>query len=506
MNITVEAVNDAPVVTAPEGVTVNEDSSVAITGISVFDVDLVQDPSLELQVTLTVANGTLTLGQTAGLTLPPGANGTAGMAFTGTLHDVNAALATLTYAPDANYHGADALQITVDDLGNSGKSAPIVVAQSVSINAYDVIDHIPPDEAGFAYPGTSGDFIPTVGQRVALGELSSLFSSGGVWPDDLTGTEGPGGSSPNLPELQTLFTGGTSSSQDHDNGGKESDIPLGLEDFMALLKHWGYADDFDDIRLVFNEGMIGLFESLTTQTDTSAEHEGQNVVGLHGFADLLASGKTLVFNLDELRIADMALPEPADLGSMLPEDRSNRPSKPQFKCSISATSILPRHWQADRRQLERQAFRLLRRTVSPSLARLLTTRFHKCGRIFFTRSEDPLTLTLSPGTGRGNSSCPLSLRERVRVRAQQRLRAGCAQYVTVFAKRCPKRARTEPGIPVRSAAGLWFDCGINHPVPSLDNPSVKEAFHDLIVCALVGAFEVKVHRFHEPRRCHQMIV
>ena len=315
VNIAVESVNDAPVVTAPGEVAVNGNSSVHVTGISVFDVDLVQDPSLELSATLNVANGILTLGQTAGLTWDPGSNGTGSITITGTQDDINAAVATLTYTPDASFNGADTLQITVDDLGNSGKSGPIVVAQAVPIRVQDVIDYIRPDESGFAFPGPSGDFIPTVGSRVDLGELSSPFSPGEGLPDNLTGTEGTEYiSSKSAAWPPSPPTGDNSSFQDHDNSGQQSDVPLGLNDFMALLKHWGYADDFGHIRLVFNEGMIHLFDLLIAQNETAAESEGENVTGQHGFLDLMAGGKTLVFNLDEMRLADMVLPTSVDLG------------------------------------------------------------------------------------------------------------------------------------------------------------------------------------------------
>ncbi len=315
VNITVESVNDAPVVKAPGGVEVNENSSVHITGISVFDVDLVQDPSLELSMTLNVANGTLTLGQTADLTWDPGTNGSASITITGTQDDINAALATLSYTPNANFHGADTLQIIVNDLGNSGKSGPIVVSQAVPIRVPDLVDFIRPDEADFAYPGPSGDFIPTVGRPVDLGKLSSFFSSGEGLPDYPSSTE----ATERIPTKSGVWPplpppGDISSFQDHDNSGQQSDVSLGLHDFMALLKHWGYADNFDDIRLVFNEGIIHLFELLIAQNETAAEPDGENVTGLHGFPDLLAGGKSLAFNLDELRLADLLLPPQVDLG------------------------------------------------------------------------------------------------------------------------------------------------------------------------------------------------
>ena len=70
---------------------VNEDTLLSITGISVADVDAA---SGAVKITMSVAQGRLTLAQTTGLTFTVG-DGTsdAAMTFTGTVANVNAALA-----------------------------------------------------------------------------------------------------------------------------------------------------------------------------------------------------------------------------------------------------------------------------------------------------------------------------------------------------------------------------------------------------------------------------
>ena len=65
-----------------------------------------------VQVTLSVTGGTLTLAQTAGLTIVSGANASATMVIDGLESAVNAALNGLSYAPSANYHGGANLQVT----------------------------------------------------------------------------------------------------------------------------------------------------------------------------------------------------------------------------------------------------------------------------------------------------------------------------------------------------------------------------------------------------------
>jgi hypothetical protein len=112
LNITVTSVNDAPILTVPGAQTVDEDDTLDITGISVADVD-----ATNITVTnLSVTNGTLSLAQLTGLSFTTGdGTGDAVMAFSGTKSNVNAAIATITYAPTGDYNGPDTLSITVSD-------------------------------------------------------------------------------------------------------------------------------------------------------------------------------------------------------------------------------------------------------------------------------------------------------------------------------------------------------------------------------------------------------
>ena len=98
--------------------TTDEDVPLTIRGLSISDAD-----GSSSAVTLQVAHGALALAVTAGLTIV--ANGSTGtLNFTGTIIDINAALAAgVTYTPSANHNGADTLTITVDDLGHTGGAA-----------------------------------------------------------------------------------------------------------------------------------------------------------------------------------------------------------------------------------------------------------------------------------------------------------------------------------------------------------------------------------------------
>jgi len=96
---------------------VDEDSSATFSGLSIADPDI---GGGEIIVALSVSEGALVLGTSAGLTQTDhdGSDGT--LAFSGTLADVNSALAQLEYAGNLNFSGQDFLELTVNDQGNSG--------------------------------------------------------------------------------------------------------------------------------------------------------------------------------------------------------------------------------------------------------------------------------------------------------------------------------------------------------------------------------------------------
>lgn len=115
--VNIQLVNDAPEWTVPGTQQADEDTSLPIAGISIADDDVGNG---DVEVTLSVDNGTITLGDTTGLSFTVGdATDDATMTFTGSLDDVNAALATLSYQGDPQYNGNDTLQLYVDDLGNT---------------------------------------------------------------------------------------------------------------------------------------------------------------------------------------------------------------------------------------------------------------------------------------------------------------------------------------------------------------------------------------------------
>jgi Ca2+-binding RTX toxin-like protein len=125
INITIQSVNDSPVNQVPGNLTTEEDKPIVFSQangnlISISDVDAGSNP---VQVTLVVTNGTLSLSGVTGLSFSNGnGNGldNATMTFSGTVADINTALAGMTFKPTPNSSIPATIEITTDDLGNSG--------------------------------------------------------------------------------------------------------------------------------------------------------------------------------------------------------------------------------------------------------------------------------------------------------------------------------------------------------------------------------------------------
>ena len=139
VTVTVAAANDAPVNTVGGPVTLLEtDSSAAITGLAVSDVDA--DPANDsIQVTLAVTLGTLGVAGGAGVGVAGSGTGT--VVLTGTQNAINASLSAangVVYMPGAS--GADSLTMTTNDLGHSGSGGAQQDVDAVLITVINVND------------------------------------------------------------------------------------------------------------------------------------------------------------------------------------------------------------------------------------------------------------------------------------------------------------------------------------------------------------------------------
>jgi hypothetical protein len=120
--VNVAAVNDAPVNTVPAAQSVNEDTALPISGVSVNDVEG------NLSTTrLTVANGAVTVSLAGGATISAGANGSSTLTLSGTQAQINAALAGLSYQGNLNFNGADTLTVLSTDSNGATDSDTVAI-------------------------------------------------------------------------------------------------------------------------------------------------------------------------------------------------------------------------------------------------------------------------------------------------------------------------------------------------------------------------------------------
>jgi VCBS repeat-containing protein len=111
VTINVTDVNETPVNTVPPGpLAATEDTTLAIAGLSITDPD-----GGTITVSLSVTNGVLTVNLSGGAFITGGANGSGALTLSGTVAQVNAALASLGYQGNPNFNGADTLTITSND-------------------------------------------------------------------------------------------------------------------------------------------------------------------------------------------------------------------------------------------------------------------------------------------------------------------------------------------------------------------------------------------------------
>jgi subtilase family serine protease len=111
----------SPTVSSPTSATVTEDNSITFSPangnqITVGDPFSAGNPD---SLTVSVSDGTLSLGSTTGLTFTAGANGSASFTVTGTVTNLNADLNGLTYTPTTSYTGSDTLNVSLTDPGES---------------------------------------------------------------------------------------------------------------------------------------------------------------------------------------------------------------------------------------------------------------------------------------------------------------------------------------------------------------------------------------------------
>jgi hypothetical protein len=142
-----------PTVLAPSSASLTENTTLTFSSagnneITVVDQSAGTNPD---SLTVSVSNGTVTLGSTIGLTFTAGANGSHTFTVSGTLGNLTVGINGLTYRPNANFVGADSLVASLFNPRN-GLSGKTTVA--LTVNAVTAPKITAPTTATVAENGT----------------------------------------------------------------------------------------------------------------------------------------------------------------------------------------------------------------------------------------------------------------------------------------------------------------------------------------------------------------
>ena len=152
LDITVEAINDSPTLTAPSAVSTDEDTEFLFLlgndGNLISVSDDATDDVLMIEVQLSCSFGTLTLANPSGVSpvanadgeLPDLEEGHSTMTILGTVLNINNALNGLSFKPDENFNGQAQIDIIVDDKGNAGAGEALTVTKTIVVTVVALND------------------------------------------------------------------------------------------------------------------------------------------------------------------------------------------------------------------------------------------------------------------------------------------------------------------------------------------------------------------------------
>ncbi len=261
ITVSVGPVNDPPVNAVPGPQALNEDNSLTFSGASLISVSDIDAGSEDMQVDLTVTNGTVTLGSVGGLTVT--GDGSASVTATGTITNLNAGLSGLIYNPILDFNGLDTLTVTTNDLGNTGDGGPKTDIDTVVITVNPVNDA----------PINS---LPSPPQTVVEGEVL-LFNGGNAF--SVSDVDAGGGtirsevsiSTTDGPQVGTLNIATPGPVTVTGNGSSQVTLEGTLADVNTALDSLSYSAPLDldgDVDLVFMTNDLGNTGSPGPLTDS----------------------------------------------------------------------------------------------------------------------------------------------------------------------------------------------------------------------------------------------
>jgi trimeric autotransporter adhesin len=184
--VSITAVNDAPVITVPVSIAVNEDATTALTGISYADVDA---GSGTMTATFSVGSGTLAATSSGGVTVSGSGTGT--LTLSGSIANLNAFVAGggATFTTSLNNTSNVVLTVSIADNGNSGSGGNLSDADTVTLLVTAVndppVNSVPPtqtvdQDAALIFSSGNGNLI----------SISDVDAGGGTVRVTLTASNG----------------------------------------------------------------------------------------------------------------------------------------------------------------------------------------------------------------------------------------------------------------------------------------------------------------------------
>ncbi|MGB0852869.1 MAG: beta strand repeat-containing protein [Pikeienuella sp.] len=162
-----------------------EDSTIPVAGILVDDVDIDFDSELSgaVEITLTVTDGVVSVGDIQLVTITGGADGSASVTFEMNPLDRDAVMGSIVFIPDADFNGTASLTATIDDLGQTGAggaqtgtvTVPIIVTNE---NDAPIVDDL----------SVSGDEDTDISGQVTFTDIDGDALTFSLDSDGLNGT------------------------------------------------------------------------------------------------------------------------------------------------------------------------------------------------------------------------------------------------------------------------------------------------------------------------------
>ncbi|MEC6900324.1 hypothetical protein [Photobacterium piscicola] len=169
VDITVAAVNDAPVNEVPTTIMASEDTATVVDGLKVTDTDFNElADNKAMSVTLAVNHGSLSISLSAGNGVEVTDDGSGNVVLKGSMADINAVLDSgVSYTAAENFSGNDELTITTNDGGNTGSGGSLSTTNKVNITVTP--------KADMPSLSLSPDHIQTAAIQSSLGTMLPLI-------------------------------------------------------------------------------------------------------------------------------------------------------------------------------------------------------------------------------------------------------------------------------------------------------------------------------------------